>query len=389
MDYAINLRSLLLLIAMLQALVIAGMLLFRGLRRRHPADFLLSGLLFFLACSLIEHFIGFMGVYDYAREQGHDLTFFPFDNPFVYGPLILLYTRALTDEQFRLEKQQLLHAILPVAHYVIHFSIWALPDAPKFAFLDSKPGYFLQTGLDVLFYLITAWYLWQSFMRYNTYRRLIVQEYSNTGQMTLQWLRIFLYAFSAYLIFDFFFNLAGQFLALWYTGWYWLNLTRALLLYYLAATGWSYTEKSGVQFTQLEKRTSVALPENELEAVAQANSKPLFTPAELELRRTALAAYMESAQPWLDPELNLTSLAGQSGLNAVQLSYLINNAFGQNFNDFVNTYRVEAVKQKLEAPEFQHYSLLAIAFESGFNSKATFNRAFKKMTGNAPSRYQK
>jgi AraC-like DNA-binding protein len=162
-----------------------------------------------------------------------------------------------------------------------------------------------------------------------------------------------------------------------------------LLLYYLAATGWSYTEKSGVQFTQLEKRTSVALPENELEAVAQANSKPLFTPAELELRRTALAAYMESAQPWLDPELNLTSLAGQSGLNAVQLSYLINNAFGQNFNDFVNTYRVEAVKQKLEAPEFQHYSLLAIAFESGFNSKATFNRAFKKMTGNAPSRYQK
>ena len=374
---------------MLQALVIAGLLLFRGLRRRNPADFLLSGLLFFLACSLIEHFIGFMGVYDYAREQGHDLTFFPFDNPFVYGPLILLYTRALTDMQFRLGKSQLVHAVMPAAHYVIHFSVWALPDAVKFAFLDSTPGHVMQTGLDLLFYFSITWYLWQSFQRYNAYRRLIVQEYSNTGQMTLQWLRIFLYAFAAYLLFDFIFNLAAQFLQLWYTGWYWLNLTRALLLYYLAATGWSYAQQSSVQFSQLEKRTSAALPDPAPESSAPAGNKPLFTPDELEQRRTALAAYMESAQPWLDPELNLTSLAGQTGMNTVQLSYLINNAFGQNFNDFVNAYRVEAVKQKLAAPEFQHYSLLAIAFESGFNSKATFNRAFKKMTGNAPSEYQK
>jgi AraC-like DNA-binding protein len=115
----------------------------------------------------------------------------------------------------------------------------------------------------------------------------------------------------------------------------------------------------------------------------------VFTPSELELRRAELAAYMESAQPWLDPELNLTSLAEQLGLNTVQLSFLINNAFGQNFNDFVNAFRVEAVKEKLATPELQHYSLLAIAFESGFNSKATFNRAFKKRTGDAPSRYQR
>ncbi len=374
---------------MVQALVIAGLLLFRGIRRRHSADLLLAGLLFYLACSLIEHFIGFMGVYDYAREQGHDLTFFPFDNPFMYGPLILFYTRALTDVQFRFEPIQLLHAIFPTSYYLVHFGVWYLPDANKFALLDSPIGKSLEIGISLFFYISLAWYLWQSFQRYNTYRRLIVQEYANTGQMTLEWLRIFLYAFSAYLIFDFFFNLAGLYLGLWYTGWYWLNLTRALLLYYIAATGWSFTQKSGVEFALLQRRTSVALPEKPPEAAAPANTKSVFTPSELELRRAELAAYMESAQPWLDPELNLTSLAEQLGLNTVQLSFLINNAFGQNFNDFVNAFRVEAVKEKLATPELQHYSLLAIAFESGFNSKATFNRAFKKRTGDAPSRYQR
>lgn len=372
---------------MLQALVVACLLVMRGFRRHHPAYFLLAALLFFLACSLIEHFIGFMGVYDYAREHGHDLSFFPFDNPFAYGPLILLYTQALTDVHFKLEKRHLWHAVLPIAHYAIHFSVWALPDATKFAFLDGKVGAVMQMGLDALVYLTLIWYLWQSLVRYNRYRRVIEQEYSNTSQMTLEWLRIALYAFSAYLVFDFFFTLAGRFMDLWYTGWYWLNLTRALLLYYLAATGWSYTQKSAVQFDLLEKRNSAVLPENET-VESTSISKPLFTPEEFEQRRSALITYMETAQPWLYPELNLTSLAGQLSLNTAQLSYLINKAFGQNFNDFVNAYRVEAVKKKLAEPQFQHYSLLAIAFESGFNSKATFNRAFKKLTGDAPSKYQ-
>jgi AraC-like DNA-binding protein len=85
--------------------------------------------------------------------------------------------------------------------------------------------------------------------------------------------------------------------------------------------------------------------------------------------------------------LTLSVLAERIGLNASQLSYLVNNGFQQNFNDFVNTYRVEEVKRKLNLPDYQHLSLLGVAFESGFNSKATFNRAFKKLTGNAPSQY--
>ncbi len=383
MNYDINLRSLLLLIAMLQGLVVAGLLLARGLRRRQQADFFLTALLFFLACSLIEHFIGFLGVYDYAREQGHDLTFFPFDNPFVFGPLTLLYVRALTDGQYSWTRRDGWHFVLPLLYYIIHFTVWALPTTD--AILTSTPGHILQLSFIILFYPVTGWYVWQSFWRFYHYRQLIEQEYANTGRMTLDWLRIFLVALSAYLVFDLIFTVIAQWNNFWYTGWYWLNLTRALLLYYISVTGWAFAQKSSVQYYALEKR---AVDAGQVLSDAPVNTAPVklaLSPEAVALRRPQLAAFMEDQKPWLDPELTLSQLAELVGLNASQLSFLVNNGFGQNFNDFVNTYRVAAVKTKLGAPDFQHLTLLGMAFESGFNSKATFNRAFKKLTGQAPS----
>jgi len=60
-----------------------------------------------------------------------------------------------------------------------------------------------------------------------------------------------------------------------------------------------------------------------------------------------------------------------------------------NFNDFVNHYRIEAVKKKLEAGEQRNMTLIGIALECGFNSKTTFNRAFKKSTSMSPKDYLK
>ena len=65
------------------------------------------------------------------------------------------------------------------------------------------------------------------------------------------------------------------------------------------------------------------------------------------------------------------------------------NPFNKNFNEFINHYRVEACKAKILAGETIHLSLLGIAFECGFNSKATFNRTFKKLTGSTPSQFSK
>lgn len=102
-----------------------------------------------------------------------------------------------------------------------------------------------------------------------------------------------------------------------------------------------------------------------------------------------LLEYMDQYQPYLESKLTLSELASQLNMSTHHLSQIINEQLGKNFFDFVNHYRVETIKQKLQNPTFAHYTLLGIALESGFNSKTSFNNVFKKMTGMTPSQYQK
>ncbi len=102
-----------------------------------------------------------------------------------------------------------------------------------------------------------------------------------------------------------------------------------------------------------------------------------------------LTSLMEVKQPYLDPFLTLRDLAEMMGIPANQLSQLLNEGFDQNFSEFVNTYRLEQFKSEIRKPEKQQFTLLAIAFECGFNSKTVFNSFFKKTMGITPSKYLK
>jgi|GEM_PF-972392 len=117
--------------------------------------------------------------------------------------------------------------------------------------------------------------------------------------------------------------------------------------------------------------------------VAEAAAPPGLPP-ELLAWRERLLALMAAEQPWLEPELTLTELAQRLRTTPNVLSRVINAGCGQNFNDFVNTYRVQEARRKLADARYAHYSLVGVALESGFNSKSTFNRVFKKLTGQAP-----
>ena len=96
---------------------------------------------------------------------------------------------------------------------------------------------------------------------------------------------------------------------------------------------------------------------------------------------------MDVDKAFLNPELNLSDLAKQADMTRAQLSEVINSGFNKNFNDFVNGYRVEAFKTSLKEGKHKQLSLLGVAFECGFNSKATFNRVFKKLTTYSPTQY--
>ena len=93
---------------------------------------------------------------------------------------------------------------------------------------------------------------------------------------------------------------------------------------------------------------------------------------------------MKEQKIYLNPDISLSDLSAATAIPIHTLSRLINENFKVNFNDFINGYRVEFVKRKIQLGEAQNKTLLSLAFESGFNSKATFNRAFKKHTGSTP-----
>ncbi len=99
--------------------------------------------------------------------------------------------------------------------------------------------------------------------------------------------------------------------------------------------------------------------------------------------------YMDQEKPYLDTKLSLPELAQAIGISPNVLSQLINETMGKNFNDLVNHYRLEAFKVKLMDPSESHKTLLALALESGFQSKASFNRVFKNSEGMTPSSYKR
>ena len=99
--------------------------------------------------------------------------------------------------------------------------------------------------------------------------------------------------------------------------------------------------------------------------------------------------YMLSEKPFLDPDLKLGDMADALNMPRHELSKLINHAFGRNFFDYLNNYRVQEFVQLRKDPRRAHHNILDLAYQSGFNSKSAFNRAFRKEMGEAPSTYFK
>lgn len=114
-------------------------------------------------------------------------------------------------------------------------------------------------------------------------------------------------------------------------------------------------------------------------------SDPALTNEQVE----KIQAYVETERPYLNPLLTLRSLAEQVAIHPNQLSCLLNESIGKNFNLFVNEKRIEHFKQLVLDPDNSHISLIGLAYESGFSSKTVFNTAFKKIVGMTPKEFQK
>lgn len=102
-----------------------------------------------------------------------------------------------------------------------------------------------------------------------------------------------------------------------------------------------------------------------------------------------LKKYMLNEKPFLNPALTIQDISKEMNFPVRELSVLINHQLGQHFYDFVNTYRIENAMEILKDPSKSKVTILEILYEVGFNSKSSFNTAFKKHTGNTPTEFRK
>jgi AraC-like DNA-binding protein len=121
----------------------------------------------------------------------------------------------------------------------------------------------------------------------------------------------------------------------------------------------------------------------------EVDAKALMQPEEIEMALKKLDQLMNEDERYFDTSLSLRTLAAEAGLHPNKLSWMLNDQVGVSFNDYVNNFRLECFKQKALDPANQNFTLLGLAFESGFNSKSTFNDYFKKKTGITPRKWLK
>lgn len=118
------------------------------------------------------------------------------------------------------------------------------------------------------------------------------------------------------------------------------------------------------------------------------HKKLILTEKEREEYMNRILDVMESEKPYLDADIKQADLAEMLSMSIHHLSEVLNYTFGQNFNNFINIYRLENAKKLLKDPEYNDQKIIAVAYDSGFHSKASFNRVFKDYVGQTPSLYK-
>jgi AraC-like DNA-binding protein len=143
-------------------------------------------------------------------------------------------------------------------------------------------------------------------------------------------------------------------------------------------------------FKQTNIFTNLELKETSPEKTAAGNyERSGLSPQQAKDYHTRLLKLMDEKKPWLNGELTAGQLSQLVGVSVNHLSQILNKEQHQNFFDFINSYRVNEVIRKMGDTSNSHLTLLAIALDSGFNSKTSFNTVFKKVTHQTPSNYYK
>jgi len=346
---------------------------------RRQSSFFLAGFLLTQAAIPIDILITFGAGFRQVALNFSPNIFNLFDLAYwLEGPFLLFYTRSVVYRNYHLGKIEWAY-FLPFVLYALHqlFNYFALPHDVKYSILTEPslhptPAYISKITLFREVFRVAMGLLCLYEIR--RYRAHLRDEYSDTENLDLGWLNLLCFGFLAIRIWAVFVALAYilsndsgfhiNFEIMGLIGNYTTFLLVSLLIFY-------------------SLRMSPILQGIEL---LHEEPAPVQHIGEQELKR--LESVMSDKKPHLTHSLTLQELADLVGLPQRQLSTIINRHYDKSFFEFINFYRVEEAKKML-ADRQNSDSVLNIMLDSGFSSKAAFNRFFKQYVGCTPSEYRR
>lgn len=301
---------------------------------------------------------------------------------FLHGPALWFYIKSLSDPEFKFKPVFLLHFVPFIFFLIFHYSHFiSLPVSEKIRLLEND------LFKEQVFYKISVLSISASTISYNFWalnllrkrRNKLMQQYSKIEGIDLGWLNVLIIAalisysvnmalFNLDLIFHF-----ATYKFLMFLAYSFASIYILFLGYFGLRQGNIFIDSLRIPRESDVKSASVEITS----PVATANSTFI----------ESLLQNMEEKQPYLDPEITISKLGEILNVRAELLSKVLNSQLNQNFFDFINKYRVDEFKNQCISKANSHLSIMGIAYNCGFNSKASFYRAFKKFEGLSPSAY--
>jgi len=296
------------------------------------------------------------------------VQFIQFLTPIIFYFSVLFYT----NPSFKFKLSDSKYFILPVIFLIILLLQRAVEnDSPFFEFLDI---------IFISLILIQAFfYTGLSYLTIRKHQKRIQQFSANTEGINLNWLEYIILTIFIINIVYIIYNLSYNSTSLNV----FINLAFLGVIYFVAYYSLKQKEIYPVGEKQREELISIN-KDSETEEI----KRKLISDEELLRVKSQLETLMETQKPYLDSELNLIRLSELLSVSTHHLSYVINTGFQKNFFQYVNEYRIEYAKKLLKDDSKNRLSILGIAYESGFNSKTSFNTTFKKLTNQTPSEFK-
>ncbi len=301
---------------------------------------------------------------------------------FLQLPTLLLYILSVCYADFKLQAKHLWH-IVPfiIANLVLTPRLYLSELNEKIIFLTHSKDMVEMQFNYVFFHLQVIAYLVAIFLILRRSKKLYLENFAGASLDSFKWLFQLTFAISL------FYGLAMLKNAIKFSAYEgiaeWLKISMFLLE--LVIISWYLLKalNNPTLFKSVHSKLKL------VETILSEQKKLLPEEKDKIEKVNRLKDFMSEEKPFLDPTLTIQNVSDQLGIPVRELSLLINHQLNKHFFDFVNEYRIEKAKETLSDPTKKSVTVLEILYQVGFNSKSSFNTAFKKQTGITPTAYRK